>query len=69
MCNTLKTAVTLLKTKSTFSTFRHPKVSLGLPDHSGCDLSTEEDAQVADCLGREHADDGEGDGEVLIQRT
>lgn len=39
------------------------------PDHSGCDLSTEEDAQVADCVGGEHADDGEGDGEVLIQRT
>lgn len=38
------------------------------PDHSGCDLSTEEDAQVADCVGGEHADDGEGDGEVLIQR-
>lgn len=39
------------------------------PDHSGCDLSTEEDAQVADCVGGKHADDGEGDGELLIQRT
>lgn len=39
------------------------------PDHSGCDLSAEEDAQVADCVGGKHADDGEGDREVLIQRT
>lgn len=38
------------------------------PDHSGCDLSTEEDAQIADCVGGEHANDGEGHGEVLIQR-
>lgn len=36
------------------------------PDHSGCDLSTEKDAQVADCVGGEHADDGKGDGKVLI---
>lgn len=39
------------------------------PDHSWCDLSTEEDAQVADSVGGEHANDGEGGGEVLIQRT
>lgn len=39
------------------------------PDHSGCDLSTEEDAQVADGVGGKHANDGEGNGEVLIQRT
>lgn len=45
-----------------------PSVSAGLPDHSGCDLSTEEDAQVADGVGGKHANDGEGNGEVLIQR-
>lgn len=38
-----------------------------LPDHSGRDLSTEENAQVADCVGGEHTDDGKGDGEVFIQ--
>lgn len=37
------------------------------PDDSGCDLSAEEDAQVADRVGGEHTDDGEGDGEVLVQ--
>lgn len=44
-------------------------VSAGLPNDSGCDLCTEEDAQVADCVGGKHADDGEGDREVLIQCT
>ena len=43
-----------------------PSVSVGLPDDSGCDLSTEKDAQVADCVGGEHADDGKCDGELLI---
>lgn len=38
-----------------------------LPDNGGCDLSTEEDAQVADGMGREHPDDGEGDGEILLE--
>ena len=57
-------------------TLCHPPVTVqsrcfsgSSPDHSGSDLSTEEDAQVADCMGGEHADDGKGDGEVLIQRT
>lgn len=43
-------------------------VWVGSPDDSGGDLSAEEDAQVADSVGGEHADDGEGDGEVLFQR-
>ena len=51
----------------TFLGWYSPGLALGLPDHSGGDLSTEEDAQVADCVGGEHADDGEGDGEVLFQ--
>lgn len=38
------------------------------PDDSGGDLGAEEDAQVADGVGGEHANDGEGDGEVLVQR-
>lgn len=38
-----------------------------IPDHSGGDLGAEENAQVADGVGREHANDGEGDGEVPIQ--
>lgn len=55
---------------------QHAKTSAGqdqaqttTPDHSGCDLSTEEDAQVADGVGGKHANDGEGNGKVLIQRT
>lgn len=44
-------------------------VSTGSPDDSRCDLGAEEDAQVADCVGGEHSDDGEGDGEVFIQCT
>lgn len=44
-------------------------VSTGSPDDSRCDLGAKEDAQVADCVGGEHSDDGEGDGEVFIQRT
>lgn len=43
-------------------------VSVGSPYHSGCDLCAEKDAQVADGVGGEHADDGEGNGEVPIQR-
>lgn len=55
---------------------KHAKASTGqnqaqttTPDHSGSDLGTEEDAQVADCMGGEHTNDGEGDGEVLIHGT
>lgn len=65
----INTAASLLKCKSKFVCGTVPVCSVGLPDDSGCDLSTEEDAQVADCVGGKHADDGEGDGEVLIQRT
>lgn len=39
------------------------------PDDSGGNLGAEEDAQVADGVGGEHANDGEGDGEVLVQRA
>lgn len=53
---------------------QHAKASAGQdqpkttsPDHSGGDLGAEENAQVADGVGREHANDGEGDGEVPIQ--
>lgn len=39
------------------------------PDDSGGNLRAEEDAQVADGVGGEHANDGEGNGEVLVQRA
>lgn len=41
----------------------------GSPDDSWGDFSTKEYAECADRVGGEHADDGEGDGEILIQRT
>lgn len=44
-------------------------LAVGLPDHSGSDLSTEEDAQGADCFGGEHTDSGEANGEMRIHCT
>lgn len=44
-------------------------LAVGLPDHSGSDLSTEEDAQGADCVGGEHTDSGEANGEMRIHCT
>lgn len=35
---------------------------MGLPDDSGCDLSTNEDAQNADRVGGKHSNDGKGEG-------
>lgn len=45
-----------------------PSVWVVSPDDGGGDFGTEEDAQVADGVGGEHADDGEGNREVPIQR-
>lgn len=39
----------------------------GLPDDSRSDFSTEENAERADGVRREHADDGEGHREFPVQ--
>lgn len=45
---------------------RGNKGSGGSPDDGGCDLGTNEDTQNADGVGGKHADDGEGEGQVLV---
>lgn len=39
----------------------------GSPDNGWSDLSAEENAECADCVRGEHADDGEGHGELPVQ--
>ena len=41
----------------------------GSPDDRRSDFSTEEYAEGADCMRREHADDGEGHRELPVQRV
>lgn len=65
--------ITLLIVKVHDGACQHTETSAGqdeaqtaASDDSGCDLGTNEDAQNADRVGGKHADDGEGEGEVLI---